>query len=178
MDSSNRAPERAPRPGAPDPLETPIPRRRVLLFLGASVLATGAGLGAILEACGSVAPVAVTLQVNPATMPPGVPVEVPFSMTNSNGAVVQTSMWILKNADGSLTAYDPRCPHAMCAYKWVAAENMFKCNCHGGEFALDGTVLAGPPPRPLNKLPITDQGGVVTVEVPGDFVTPRASLSS
>ena len=87
-------------------------------------------------------------------------------------------MWLLKNADGSLTAYDPRCTHALCRYKWVAADNRFNCNCHGGEFALDGTVLAGPPPKPLNKFPIKDSGGVVTVEVPGDFVTPRESLGA
>ncbi len=171
--------DRAPAPAAHlDPLQTPIPRRRVLLFLGAGVLATGAGLGAILEACGPVAPVRVVLQVNPGTMPPGVPVEVPFTMTNTSGTSVQSSMWILKNADGTLTAYDPRCTHALCRYKWVAAEDKFKCNCHGGEFALDGSVLAGPPPRPLNKLPISDAGGVVSVEVPGDFVTPRESLGA
>jgi nitrite reductase/ring-hydroxylating ferredoxin subunit len=166
------------RTAEPDLLATPIPRRRVLLFLGAGVLATGAGLGAILEACGSVAPVTVTLQVNPGTMPPGVPVEVPFSMTNASGASVTSSIWLLKNADGSLTAYDPRCTHAMCRYKWVAVENRFRCNCHGGAFALDGTVLAGPPPKPLNRLPIKDTGGVVTVDVPGDFVTPRESLGA
>ena len=173
MDSTDPAHGPASQPGA---LQAPIPRRRVLLLLGAGVLATGAGIGAILEACGTVSPVAVTLQLNPGTMPPWVPVEVPFSMTSTSGTVVQTSMWVLKNADGSLTAYDPRCPHAMCAYRWVSAENMFKCNCHGGEFALDGSVLAGPPPRPLDRLPITDQGGVATVEVPRDFATPRASL--
>ena len=146
--------------------------------LGAGVLATGSGLGALLEACGPVAPVTVTLQINPATMPPGVPVEVPFSMTNSSGASVQASMWLLKNAGGSLTAYDPRCTHAQCVYKWVTAENKFKCNCHGGEFALDGSVLAGPPPRPLNRLPVHDSAGVVTVDVPGDFVTPHESLGA
>ena len=174
------ASSRAPTP-ASDPLGAfgaPIPRRRMLLLLGAGVLATGSGLGALLEACGPVAPVTVTLQINPATMPPGVPVEVPFSMTNSSGASVQASMWLLKNAGGSLTAYDPRCTHAQCVYKWVTAENKFKCNCHGGEFALDGSVLAGPPPRPLNRLPVHDSAGVVTVDVPGDFVTPHESLGA
>jgi Rieske Fe-S protein len=175
MDPHDRTPTAS---AAPDLLQTPIPRRRVLVWLGAGVLATGAGLGAILEACGPVAPIAVTLQLNPGTMPLGVPVEVPFSMTNGSGASVQATMWLLKNADGSLTAYDPRCTHALCKYKWVAAENRFKCNCHGGEFALDGTVLAGPPPKPLSKLSIKDTGGVVTVEVPGDFVTPRESLGA
>lgn len=175
MERQNRVPDPATRV---DPLQTPIPRRRVLLFLGAGILATGTGLGAILEACGPVAPVKVTLQVNPSTLPPGVPTAVPFSMTNASGASVQSSLWMLKNADGSLTAYDPRCTHALCAYRWVAADNMFKCNCHAGEFALDGSVISGPPPRPLNKFPLTDQGGVVTVEVPGDFVAPRESLGA
>ncbi len=170
-----------PAPAAPplaDLREVPIARRRMLLFLGAGVLATGSGLGALLEACASAALVTVTLQLNPATMSPGVPVEVPFSLTNSRGASVQAAMWLLKNADGSLTAFDPRCPHVGCRVRWAAAEAKFKCNCHGGEFALDGTVLAGPPPRPLNRFPVKDMGAVVTVEVPGDFVAPKESLGA
>lgn len=167
----------APTP-APSLLETPVPRRRMLLLIGAGVLLTGSGLGTLLEGCAPVAPVTVTLQLDPATLPPGTPVEVPFSMTNASGASVTASMWLLKNPDGTLTAYDPRCTHALCRVKWVTAEDKFKCNCHGGEFALDGTVIAGPPPRPLNKFPLTESGGTVTVEVPGDFVTPRESLGA
>jgi len=175
MDPDKRVP--TPPPVA-DLFATPIPRRRMLLFLGAGVLATGSGLGALLEACAPAAPVTVTLLLNPATMPPGVPVEVPFSLTNASGTAVQTTMWLLKNADGSLIAYDPRCTHALCQYKWVSAEGKFKCNCHGGQFALDGTVISGPPPKPLNKFPLKDTGGVVTVDVPADFVTPRESLAT
>ena len=175
MDSTKRPVSSSP---AADLLATPIPRRRMLLFLGAGVLATGSGLGFLLEACAPVAPVTVTLQLNPATMPPGVPVEVPFSLTNSTGTAVTATLWLVKNADGTLTAYDPRCTHALCKYKWISAEGKFKCNCHGGEFALDGTVISGPPPKPLNKFTIKDTGGVVTVDVPGDFIAPRESLGT
>ncbi len=150
----------------------------MLLLLGAGVLATGSGLGALLEGCAQVAPVTITLALNPATIPAGVPVEVPFAMTNRSGASVPSSVWLLKAPDGSFTAYDPRCTHALCRYKWVAAETKFACNCHDGEFAIDGTVLAGPPPRPLNKFPLRDSGGVVTVDVPGDFIAPRESLGT
>jgi len=175
MDPQRHAPQPSTEPGV---LETPIPRRRMLLLLGAGVLATGSGLGVLLEACSPVAPVTVTLQVNPATMPPGVPVEVPFSMTNAHGDTVTSSLWLVKAADGSLTAYDPRCTHAQCAYAWVAAEAKFKCNCHGGQFALDGSVIAGPPPKPLNRFALSTSGGAVTVEVPGDFATPKESLGA
>jgi Rieske Fe-S protein len=168
---------RAPRPlPAQSVFDTPIPRRRMLLIIGAGVIATGSGLGALLEGCAPAAPVTVTLQLTPATMPPGVPVEVPFSLTNSGGAQVQASMWVVKAQDGTLTAFDPRCTHALCKYRWVAAETKFKCNCHGGEYAPDGTVLAGPPPKPLNRFALKATGGVITVDVPADFVAPRESL--
>lgn len=148
----------------------------MLLFLGAGILATGSGLGVLLEACAPATPVTVTLQVNPSTLAPGQPVEVPFTMKNGSGAAVQASMWLLKNADGSLVAYDPRCTHALCRYRWVAAQSRFQCNCHGGQFALDGSVLAGPPPLPLNRFPIRSTGGTVAVDVPADFVAPKESL--
>jgi Rieske Fe-S protein len=175
MDPLQRPPKPSPNASI---LDTPIPRRRMLLLIGAGVLATGSGLGALLEGCAPVAPVTVTLQLNVATMPPGVPVEVPFSLTNASGAAFQASMWVIKGQDGTLTAYDPRCTHALCKYRWIADANKFKCNCHGGEFALDGTVLAGPPPKPLNKFTLKNTSGVVTVDVPGDFVAPRESLGA
>lgn len=150
----------------------------MLLLVGASVIATGSGLGVLLEACAPATPVKVDLAVNPGSLTAGVPVEVPFSLTNSSGATVQSSLWLLKAADGSLTAYDPRCTHALCRYHWDAAASLFKCNCHSGEFALDGSVVSGPPPRPLNKFALTEQGGTVSVEVPGDFAAPRESLGS
>ena len=159
-------------------LETPVPRRRMLLLLGAGVLLTGSGLGTLLEGCAPAALVTVTLQANPSTLPPGVPVEVPLQLTNASGARVVSSVWLLKNPDGTLTAYDPRCPHARCRYQWVTAQGKFLCNCHGGQFALDGSVIAGPSPRPLNKFPLAESGGVVTVDVPGDFAVPRESLGA
>lgn len=182
MDSDSRQPPAAEAAGGDAPvldlLTTPMPRRRMLLLLGASVVATGGGLGMLLAACSPPTPVAVTLSVDPASLPVGQPVEVPFTMTNASGATESSAVWMLKAADGSLTAYDPRCTHALCRYRWVAAASRFECNCHAGHFALDGSVISGPPPRPLNKFPLTQAGGTITVEVPGDFVTPRESLGS
>jgi Rieske Fe-S protein len=160
-----------------DPATTPVPRRRVLVLMGASALAAGGGLGMILEACSTPA-VAITLDVNPSALAPGTPTEVPFTLTTAGGSSVSGSAWLVRTADGTISAYDPRCTHALCRYAWAADASRFNCNCHGGEFALDGTVLAGPPPRPLNRFPVHTSGAVLTVDVPGDFQTPRESLGT
>ncbi len=171
----------APRPAASapvfDPAATPVPRRRVLVLMGVGALAAGGGLATMLEACSpSAPPVAVQLSFNPALLAPGTPTEVPFTLTSANGASVVGSTWLVRAANGTITAYDPRCTHVACRYTWAAEASRFKCNCHGGEFALDGTVLAGPPPKPLAKFPLTLAGTVLTVEVPGSFATPKESL--
>jgi Rieske Fe-S protein len=173
----NRIP--AARPSAPafDPATTPVPRRRVLVLMGVSALAAGGGLGMILGACSTPA-VNVKLDVDPATIQPGTPVEVPFTLTSANGSSVAGSAWLLRQANGAIVAYDPRCTHAGCRYAWSADADRFRCNCHGGEFALDGTVLAGPPQRPLAKFPVSTAGTVLSVEVPGDFATPKESLGA
>src|ERR1700693_2842334 len=102
---------RAPGPAAFDPSTTPVPRRRVLLLIGVGALAGAAGLGAVLEGC-TPAPVAVELDVDPATLVPGTPVEVPFTVT-INGKTVAGSAWLVRRTSGDLIAYDPRCTHAL-----------------------------------------------------------------
>ena len=57
------------------------------------------------------------------------------------------------------------CTHLGCTVHWVAAENRFKCPCHGSQFAADGSVLHGPAERPLDRLRVQRRGEDVFVEV-------------
>lgn len=167
-------PRRAVEP-AFDPRTTPVPRRRVLVLMGLSTLAASGGLGTILAGCAG-PPVPVLLDVDPASLVPGTPVEVPFTVTLGN-TLVPGSVWLLKNGlTDELIAYDPRCTHGLCQYAWQPALTQFVCRCHDGQFALDGTVVSGKPPKPLNRFPVSVVEGEVEVQVPGDFDTPRASL--
>ena len=166
--------DRAASPPVFDPHATPVPRRRVLLLIGAGALAGAAGLGVVLEGCPP-APIPVELDLDPATLVPGTPVEVPFTVT-INGKAVAGSAWLVRKTSGELVAYDPRCTHALCAYAWDGGTARFRCKCHDGQFALDGAVLAGKPTRPLDRLPVTVTGTALEVEVPGNFVTPKESL--
>ncbi len=156
-----------------DPRATPVHRRRVLLLIGVTALA-GGSLAALLEGCAG-PPVPVELDVDPDTLVPGTPVEVPFTV-QLGGNAVAGSAWLVKQASGEIIAFDPRCTHALCSYRWEPGPADFSCNCHDGKFRLDGTVISGKPPKPLNRFPVHVTGTVVEVDVPGDFATPKASL--
>lgn len=159
-----------------DDLTAPIGRRHALRIIGGTVLA-GVALPAVLEGCAPGATpteIAASLAIDPASLKPGEPVEVPFTLAESSGSkAVPGSAWLVKEADGTLVAFDPRCTHAKCAYAWKAADAKFECHCHDAAFDVNGKVLYGPPPRPLDRFPIISSDGTVELQVPGDFSTPR-----
>ena len=66
-------------------------------------------------------------------------------------------------------AYSRLCTHASCPVFYNAGANRLDCPCHGGAFSVaDGSVLQGPPPRPLPRIMLEKRGtdivavGVVT----------------
>jgi len=156
-----------------DPFATPMPRRRMLLLMGAGALGA-ISLPALLAGCAG-PPVTVTLDVDPAALDAGTPQEVPFTLV-TGGSSITSATWLVKKASGDLVAFDPRCTHGLCHYMWSEDAARFKCGCHEGQFALDGTVLAGPPPRALDRFPVRQVGSTIEIDVPSSFQTPKESL--
>ncbi|MDC0671139.1 QcrA and Rieske domain-containing protein [Nannocystis radixulma] len=74
------------------------------------------------------------------------------------------SCWVLER-DGALHAFSTVCPHLGCAVDFDAEAQKFKCPCHRSAFGLDGTVEAGPSPRPLDSLEIKEQDGLVAIRL-------------
>jgi menaquinol-cytochrome c reductase iron-sulfur subunit len=69
---------------------------------------------------------------------------------------VPRSVWAVKSSDaeeGGVVVYSSACTHLGCKYDWDAAAGRFVCPCHGSTFNLEGKVLGGPAPRPLDTLP-------------------------
>jgi len=154
----------------PSPLATPIGRRRALAVIGSSV----AGM-VLLEGCGPGAtPVPrgwLAADVDPSTLDVDKPVPVRFAGA-VGGASLDGSAWLVLREAGELVAFDPRCPHARCAYE-LTDENTFACLCHDALFDLDGNVLSGPPPRPLDEFRVREIDGRIEIYLPADFSTPR-----
>jgi cytochrome b6-f complex iron-sulfur subunit len=63
-------------------------------------------------------------------------------------------VWIVREEEG-IYAIFAKCTHLGCTPRWLAAENKFKCPCHGSGFYKSGLNFEGPAPRPLDRLKIT-----------------------
>jgi menaquinol-cytochrome c reductase iron-sulfur subunit len=84
----------------------------------------------------------------------GTPVELSFQKTRMDGWRLVTekrTAWVVKGADNKVTAFGPQCTHLGCAYHFDASSTKFLCPCHNSFFSIDGKVLAGPAPRPLDQ---------------------------
>lgn len=74
-----------------------------------------------------------------------------------------SSAVLVKTRGGELVALSAVCTHLGCIVQWEKEKQQFLCPCHGGLFSTEGTVLGGPPPRPLAKIPLTVTEGNITV---------------
>lgn len=94
--------------------------------------------------------------VNLATLPQGTPVSVKFP-TRSEDAFIRgsavRSVWVIKHSGTELSVFSPVCTHLGCYFSWNRNAERFECPCHGSVFSMDGKVLGGPAPRPLDTLP-------------------------
>lgn len=89
-----------------------------------------------------------------ANIPRGEPTKVDYIRRKKDGWVTieeHSSVWVVTSDGQEFTVFDPRCTHLGCPYRWENAKHQFLCPCHNGIFSIDGAVLAGPPPRPLDR---------------------------
>jgi menaquinol-cytochrome c reductase iron-sulfur subunit len=78
----------------------------------------------------------------------------------------KTSAWIVKKSEQEIIAFAPGCTHLGCAFRYEAEKKNFLCPCHVSEFSLDGKVLSGPAPRPLDRYEVKlDNGRVLLGEI-------------
>lgn len=59
-------------------------------------------------------------------------------------------IWVDRTPDRLFVIY-ARCTHLGCTPDWKAAENKFKCPCHGSGYDSEGVNFEGPAPRPMDR---------------------------
>ena len=66
---------------------------------------------------------------------------------------------LLRPEENTYLAYSRICTHTSCPVFYRPEQNLIVCQCHGGVYSVaDGSVLAGPPPRPLPKISLERRG--------------------
>jgi len=65
-----------------------------------------------------------------------------------------TKKTFIVNTGKELFALSAVCTHLGCLVSWYRHENRFRCPCHIGQYDIRGNVVAGPPPAPLDRLPL------------------------
>lgn len=127
------------------------------LFAGLGI----AGMAAFLESC---------QKNNLATSPQGPTVNFTLDLTQSanapllaSGGSVASNGVVIANTGGTYAAIAQTCTHSGCSLGYNANGHNFVCPCHGGTFDINGNVVSGPPPSPVKKYAVVQNGNVLTV---------------
>ena len=167
-------PASIPEEPPPEPVLSAMDRRTFVRQIGVGVL----GLCAA-TAVGGVAATAVvgpTLAKGPkmwvdtgpvSDIPTGDIATLTMRYDIKNGLYTQanTVPVLISRTGNEIVCFKASCPHLGCIVKWDALSGRFRCACHGGIFDREGKVIAGPPPRPLDRYAFKVESGHLLVEV-------------
>jgi Rieske Fe-S protein len=102
-----------------------------------------------------------------ATLDVGTPIKVDFVEASRDAWVESRTLrtvWLYTEDGEAFTAFSGTCTHLGCSFGYDKDRNIFACPCHRGMFDVKtGKVLGGPPPRPLDTLPVKVENGEVHV---------------
>ncbi len=147
-------------PDCTDHSAPPGRRRALVVFVNATLAIVGGGLSALLGAFAlrPPAPLAGARWIRAGTtaeLKPNEPVARILSVSRVDGWYrerARETVFLMWDGGDTVRAMSATCTHLGCQVQWDGEGQTFKCPCHGGVFAPDGRVVAGPPPRPLNRI--------------------------
>jgi len=80
------------------------------------------------------------------------------------GITARGAAWLRRDSKERFVAFSVNCTHMGCPVRWLQEAELFMCPCHGGVYYKDGTVAAGPPPKPLYRYAVRIANGRVEIK--------------
>jgi len=71
---------------------------------------------------------------------------------------------LIRTPTGELRAFSAICTHLDCTVQYRDDLAHIWCACHNGHYDLNGTNIAGPPPRPLEEFDVNVRGTDIVVQ--------------
>jgi len=74
---------------------------------------------------------------------------------------------LVRTSENEHVAFSQKCTHLSCAVYYSQENNQLQCPCHKGFFSVaNGSVLQGPPTRPLPKIVLESRDGqLIAVDI-------------
>jgi Rieske Fe-S protein len=122
--------------------------------LGAMAAAVGGLVGLVASPAGRTATRRWRAVMPAADVGTGAPVQAVIAERTADGWYQtrrQSVVYVDREGD-AVRALSATCSHLGCTVRWDGAGGQFRCPCHGGTYDRSGAVIAGPPPRPLERL--------------------------
>jgi Rieske Fe-S protein len=70
---------------------------------------------------------------------------------------------VVRRGEDEWRAFSAVCTHLNCTVQYEQARHQIWCACHNGFYDLNGKVISGPPPRPLEAYQVRVRGEEVVV---------------
>jgi Rieske Fe-S protein len=148
-------------------------------FIKASLAAIGGVIGAVIgiPSIGYLLSPALqakedtdSLSLGPLTnYPIGVPTRFEFTRTKVNGwerTSTNYGLFVLRKSESEVRVFSDICTHLACRVNWHPDIQNYVSPCHDGHFDIEGNVVSGPPPRPLDEYVTRIEGGNLIVQLP------------
>ena len=79
--------------------------------------------------------------------------------------VANEAVFVWRPDDDKIVVFSRECTDLACPLNYDVGSACYFCPCHGGIFAQDGTVMAGPPPRPMRRYAARVRDGVLEIDL-------------
>jgi quinol---cytochrome c reductase iron-sulfur subunit, bacillus type len=79
----------------------------------------------------------------------------------------EISAYVLTTDGRTYIAMSNICTHLGCHIRWITDKNQYFCPCHNGVFDIEGTVVSGPPPRPLDRYDVKVENDQIYILMEG-----------
>ncbi len=100
----------------------------------------------------------------------GQPTLFTFTQTKANGwekTVNSYGVFVVRKSEAEVIVLSNVCTHLSCRVNWKPDQNEFICPCHNAQFGLEGNILGGPPPRPLDRYETRVENGALSLHLVG-----------
>jgi menaquinol-cytochrome c reductase iron-sulfur subunit len=93
-----------------------------------------------------------------------------FSFTRTRRVGWETSaqsygIYVVRKTRNTFNVFSNVCTHLSCRVNWNVGTAEYICPCHDGRFGLDGSIISGPQPRPLDTFDYRIDDGTLMIQL-------------